>query len=122
MREVFGENGRYGGEEEYSVWARGTTVLGCATTWSGANRAVGPPCPGVGGRWRSSCRTIAVEYSYAMVEAASAGRVPVPGGQWVSWHEPSPCGAEGAERMSGALLRTGWAGTPGTEGQDDDPA
>ena len=73
MREVFGENGRYGGEEEYSVWARGNHRLRVRDYLVWCQQGGWAALPGSGRQVAEFLPTIAVEYSYAMVEAASAG-------------------------------------------------
>ena len=73
MREVFGENGRYGGEEEYSVWARGNHRLRVRDYLGWCQQGGLDALPGSGRQVAEFLPTIAVEYSYAMVEAASAG-------------------------------------------------
>ena len=73
MREVFGENGRYGAEEEYSVWARGNHRLRVRDYLVWCQQGGWAALPGSGRQVAEFLPTIAVEYSYAMVEAASAG-------------------------------------------------
>ena len=73
MREVFGENGRYGGEEEYSVWARGNHRLRVRDYLVWCQQGGWAALPGSGRQVAEFLPTVAVDYCYAMVEAASAG-------------------------------------------------
>ena len=122
MRDVFPDSGRHCPEAEYNWYARDAhrlrvrelpgmvpcERLGClAWEWP------------AGGGVPAYCGRGVLLFDG---RPRQRGRVQVLGGQWLSWYEASPCGAEGDERMPGALLRTGWAGKKGTEGPDDDPA
>ena len=73
MREIFGENGRYGGEEEYSVWARGDHRLRVRDYLVWCQQGGWAALPGSGRRVAEFLLTLAVEYSYSVVKAASAG-------------------------------------------------
>ena len=73
MREVFGENGRYGGEEEYSDFARECHRLRVRDYLVWCQQGGRAALPGSGRQVAEFLPTLAVEYCYVMVEQASAG-------------------------------------------------
>ena len=73
MREVFGENGRYGGEEEYSDFARECHSHRVRDYLWWCQQGGRAALPGSGRQVAEFLLALAEEYSYSMVEQASAG-------------------------------------------------
>ena len=73
MREVFGENGRYGTEEEYSNFARECHGHRVRDYLVWCQQGGWAALPGSGRQVAEFLLALAGEYSYSMVEQASAG-------------------------------------------------
>ena len=73
MREVFGANGRYGAEEEYSDFARGCHGHRVRDYLGWCQQCGRAALPGSGRQVAEFLLALAEEYSFSMVEQASAG-------------------------------------------------